>query len=147
MYDLPPRIPVVGGCRAGAAAAPDVKRSAVLILSEDPLAAALIGAAVELVGFEPRYPDDGEAARSALLRTRPPLVLVECDHATACRPSFLGPALMTGARIVLLPTHRTHQNPPPLAARFGLRSLRMPADLESVEALLKTELEAARREA
>ena len=80
------------------AAAPVVKRSVVLIFSEDPLAAALLGAAVETAGFRPAFPAHGDAPRDALLRVRPGLVLVECDHAGACAPSFVGPALMTGPR-------------------------------------------------
>ena len=116
-----------------------------MIFSEDPLAAALLGAAVELAGFEPAFPLSGESPREALLRKRPPLVLVECDHEAACRPGFFGPALMTGARVVLLSGRRTRQPAEPIAARFGLRTLRMPADLASIAALLETELEAAGR--
>jgi hypothetical protein len=128
------------------AAAPDVIRSAVLIFSEDPLAAALIGAAVELVGFEPVYPLNRESPREALLRKRPPLVLVDCDHDAACRPSFFGPALMTGARVILLSARRAQRDPASIATHFGLRAIRMPADLESIAAVLTTELEATGRE-
>ncbi|MDQ3950360.1 MAG: hypothetical protein M3282_08430, partial [Gemmatimonadota bacterium] len=84
-----------------------MKRSAVLIFSEDPLAAALIGAAAELVGFAPTFPTHAESPRDALLRERPRLVLVDCDHEAACSPSFFGPVLMTGARVMLIASRRT----------------------------------------
>jgi hypothetical protein len=127
------------------AAAPDVKRSVVLIFSEDPLAAALIGAAVELVGFEPAFPTDGELPRDALLRERPGLVLVDCDHDAACAPSFFGPAQMTGARVMLVGSRRTRRDAADVASRFGLRAITLPADLHTVADLLRAELEAAGR--
>jgi hypothetical protein len=122
-----------------------VKRSAVLIFSEDPLAAALIGAAVELVGFEPVFPTDGEPARDALLRLRPRLVLVDCDHEAACAPSFFGPAMMTGARLLLVGSHRSRRDATSLADRFGLRALILPADVAAFAEVVRTELEAAGR--
>ena len=122
-----------------------LKRSVVLIFSEDPFAAALIGAAVDLVGFEPTFPTDGELPRGALLRERPGLVLVDCDHDAACSPSFFGPALMTGARVLLVGSHRTRAQATEVAARFGLRALTLPADLAAIADLLRAELEAAGR--
>jgi len=123
-----------------------VTRSAVLIFSEDPLAAALIGAAVELIGFEPMYATDGEPPRSALLRVRPRLVLVDCDHEGACGPSFIGPALMTGARVVLIASRRSRRDPRALASSFGLRALTLPAGLDAIAQQLRAELEAPGRE-
>src|SRR5687767_13685285 len=105
-----------------------MSRSAVLIFSEDPLAAALIGAAVELVGFQPTFPRDAEAPRDALLRERPRLVLVDCDH-SACGQSFFGPVLMTGARVVLVGSRRSRRDAHETAASFGLLAVTMPADL------------------
>jgi hypothetical protein len=121
-----------------------VSRSAVLIFSEDPLAAALIGAAVELAGLEPAFATDGESPRAALLRVRPRLVLMDCDHA-ACGPSFFGPVLMTGARVLLVGSRRNHGDARELAARFGLRAIMLPADLAAIADLLRAELEAAGR--
>jgi hypothetical protein len=144
VYVLPPHSSFLWGPFA-VVAAPDVTRSVVLIFSEDPLAAALIGAAVELVGFEPTFPTDGEPPRDALLRGRPRLVLVDCDHESACGPSFFGPVLMTGARVLLVGSRRTRRDATEIAARFGLRAITLPADLETIADLLRAELEAAGR--
>jgi hypothetical protein len=122
-----------------------VKRSAVLIFSEDPLAAALIGAAVELVGFHPAFPTNGEPPREALLRHRPGLVLVDCDHETACGPNFFGPVMMTGARVLLVDSRRTRRDATALADRFGLRAITLPADVEVIATLVRVELEAVGR--
>jgi hypothetical protein len=116
-----------------------------LIFSEDPLAAALIGAAVNLVGVEPTFPANGEPPRDALRRERPGLVLVDCDHEGACSPTFFGPALMTGARVLLVGSRRTRRQAADVAARFGLRAITLPADLASIADLLRAELEAAGR--
>jgi hypothetical protein len=123
-----------------------VTRSAVLILAEDPLAAALIGAAVELIGFEPAFATDGEPLRGALMRVRPRLVLVDCDHQSACGPSFIGPALMTGARVVLLGSRHSRNEPRTLAGSFGVRTMTLPADLDVIAGLLTAELEAPGRQ-
>ena len=120
-----------------------MKRSAVLIFSEDPLAAALIGAAVELIGFTPAFATDGEPARRALLRVRPRLVLVDCDHEGACGPELVGPALMTAARVVLVGSRRSRRDPRALAESFGLRAVILPVGLDDMAELLRAELEAA----
>ena len=112
-----------------------------MIFSEDALAAALIGAAIELVGFTPRFATDGEAPRTALLRVRPGIVLVDCDHEGACAPSFLGPALMTGARVVLFGSRRSRRDSDSVARTFGLRSVMLPADVDRIPELLRAELE------
>lgn len=119
-------------------------RSAVLIFSEDPLAAALIGAAVELTGLQPSFPADGEPPRDALLRARPRLVLVDCDHA-ACGQSFLGPALMTGARMMVVGSGRSRRSASEIASRFGVRAITLPTEVEMIADALRAELAEAGR--
>jgi hypothetical protein len=144
VYVLPPQSAVGLGAFAVAAAAPDVKRSVVLIFSEDPLAAALVGAAVELVGLEPAFPTAGETPRDALLRLRPGLVLVDPDHDGACAPAFLGPALMTGARVLLAASPRTRRDTADVTTRYGVRLISLPVDVAAIGRLLRGELEAGR---
>src|SRR5262245_6578029 len=92
----------------------------VLVFSTDPLTAALLGAAVELCGSAPMFPVDGESARDALLRTRPAVALVDCDHADACTESFFGPALMMGTRVMVFSSHRSRRSLEPIASEFGV---------------------------
>jgi hypothetical protein len=114
----------------------DVTRLPVLVLSSDPLAAALVGAAIELAGHAPRFPKSDEAARSALLRVRPRLVIIDCDHEDACSDSFIGPALMTGSRVLLIRSRRTRRDASELSGRLGLRVLEMPMEHEPLTRLL-----------
>ena len=110
---------------------------AVLIFSSDPLAAALLGAAIELAGHTPHFARQDELARSALLRVRPRLVLIDCDHEESCSDEFVGPALMTGAQVLLFRSHRTQRDMAAFADRLSLRIVRMPAQHEELTTLLR----------
>jgi hypothetical protein len=105
-----------------------VRRHDVLILSTDALAAALLGAAVELAGHQPHFPKDHEPARVALRRVRPRLVVVDCDHADACTEEFVGPALMTGTRLLLFDSRRHGDRGVDVARRLGLDVVHLPED-------------------
>ena len=111
-------------------------RTPILVLSPDPLAAALLGAAIELAGLAPRYPKLGESPRSALLRVRPRLVVIDCDHEDGCSEAFVGPALMTGSRVVLFRSRRTQRDTSEMANRLGLRTVEMPEEHHELTVLL-----------
>ena len=115
-----------------------MSRQAVLIFSNDPLAAALLGAVVELAAHTPNFPRQDESARGALLRVRPRLVLIDCDHEESCCDEFIGPALMTGAQILLFRSHRTRSDRDTFAARLSLRSMDLPSDYNVLTTLLTT---------
>ena len=119
----------------------DVSRQVVLIISSDSLAAALLGAAVELAGHMPHFAGTDERVRAALLRVRPRLVLVDCDHEEACTDEFVGPAIMTGAKVVLFRSKRSTADRAEFSDRLGLRILDMPKEHESITALLRETLE------
>ena len=127
-------VPVLLRCRlfpppqADASSSDDVSRHSVLVFSADPLAAALLGAAVELSGHLPHFARLDEPARSALLRVRPRLVLVDCDHEEACSDEFVGPALMTGARVILFKSRRTQRDMSDFAERLQLTIIEMPLE-------------------
>jgi hypothetical protein len=114
----------------------DVSRHDVLIFSTDPLAAALLGAAVELAGHAPTFPQHGEAARVALRRLRPGVALIDCDHQEACSESFIGPALMTGAKVLLFRSGRTTHDARDFARRHGLSIAELPRDHDAFSTLL-----------
>ncbi len=113
-----------------------MSRHAVLILSSDPLAAALLGAAVEIAGHVPHFSRQGEPVRGALLRVRPKLVLVDCDHEEGCTDEFVGPVLMTGGKVLLFRSHRTERDRTEFAERLSLRIVDMPLDHREITAVL-----------
>lgn len=109
-----------------------MSRNDVLILSVDPLAAALLGAAVELVGHQPRYSEPHEAPREALRRVRPRAVLIDGEHADACAEAFVGPALMTGARLLVFEARGDGRLSAALADRAGIEVIRRPDEHEKL---------------
>jgi hypothetical protein len=115
----------------------DVSRHAVLIYSADPLAAALLGAVVELAGHVPHFARQDEPARAALMRVRPALVLLDCDHEETCSDAFIGPALMTGAQVLLHRSRRTQRESGEFAGRLGLRIVELPGDQEKLMRILQ----------
>jgi hypothetical protein len=114
----------------------DVSRNPVLVLSSDALAAALLGAAIELAGHTPHFPQAEESPRTALLRVRPRLVVIDCDHEDACSDGFVGPALMTGSQVLLFRSRRTRRDVSDMSTRLGLRTVEMPVEHESLTKIL-----------
>jgi hypothetical protein len=108
----------------------ELSRHDVLILSSDALAAALLGAAVELAGHQPHFQESHERARDALRRVRPRLVVVDCNHDHACADAFVGPALMTGAQVLLFDSSRQGDRGVTVARRLGLDVVHLPEDQE-----------------
>ena len=110
--------------------------SVVLIVATDPLAGALLGAAVELAGYAPVFPLEGEPARDALRRSKPCAVLVDCDSDDACGESFLGPAIMMGASIAIFTSTRSRRTLEPIADEYGVRTFELPIDFGDLKTLL-----------
>jgi len=113
-----------------------VRTHAVLILSSDPLAAALLGAAAELAGYDAIFSHVGEPPRAALLRLRPQLVLVDCDHENACSEAFVGPALMTGAKVLIFRSRRSVRDVAELARRMQVTVLDLPLEGDRLTTVL-----------
>jgi hypothetical protein len=74
--------------------------SAALILSPDPLAGALVAAAMEVAGVSAAFAGRDESPRAALRRVRPACVLLSFDDPAVHDEAFLGLAMMMG---VVLP--------------------------------------------
>ena len=111
-------------------------RKIILIVSTDTLGAALLGGAVELAGSEPHYLRPDETPRVALRRTRPTAVLIDCGHPDACAASFIGPALMTGARVILFRTRGSDVVVPQSVTALELPTLELPQDADRLSIVL-----------
>ena len=107
-----------------------LSRHDVLILSADTLAAALLGAVVELAGHQPHFPHADEVARAALRRVRPRLIIVDCGDEHACSEAFVGPVLRTGTQLLLFDSPRHAADSVEVARRLGLNVLHLPDDHE-----------------
>lgn len=89
----------------------------------------------------PHFVRVDERARAALLRVRPRLLLVDCDHEDACTDEFLGPAIMTGAHVVLFRSNRSIADRADFSDRLGLRIIDMPKEHDTITTLLRDVLD------
>jgi DNA-binding response OmpR family regulator len=100
----------------------------VLIVSTDPLLAALLGLLVELQGHRPVFDQGGESPAEALARHHPRLVLVDADHHDGFSAAFLERARRSGAGVVVFSPGRPDGEVRQLARERGLVALALPTD-------------------
>ena len=107
-----------------------------LILSQDPLAAALLGAAVELIGCSIAFAAPDESAPQAFRRLRPAFLLIDASDKDICASELLGPALMTGTPAILFGSAAAVSIRRHFAKQFQLEPLVMPRDFSRLSELL-----------
>lgn len=111
-------------------------QAAALIVSPDALGAALLGAAIEVAGLTVGFPAENESPRDAVRRMRPSYVLIDCDDPNAADESLIGPALMTGARLLLFGPDRRMRMRKHLAIRFHMGVIVLPDDAARLASIL-----------
>jgi hypothetical protein len=114
----------------------DRRSKAVAIISSDPLIAALVGAAVELIGYRAAFPRANESGAETVRRTRPAFVLLDCDDLTSVDDAFLGRTLMTGARLFVFGSEAGVEAHAALAVRYGMASIVFPRDVDALHSIL-----------
>jgi DNA-binding response OmpR family regulator len=103
-----------------------VDATSVLVVSPDALAAALLGALVEIDGYAPRFARRGESPRDALRRLRPAVVLVDCGAAEGGGATVVGPARMLGVRVVAFAPAASADHARRCAEELGVAWLALP---------------------
>lgn len=119
----------------------------VLVLSPDPVAAALLGAFVESLGRQALFGRADEPHRELLRRVRPRLVLLDCALDRELCDSVLGPAKMMGARVILFAPEELAEMLRDVAQRRGVEGLILPRDLNELAAIVTHATEADSRQA
>jgi len=109
----------------------------VLILSSDAVAAALLGALVETLGYLVRFFQPPESADSALRRTHPSIAMVDCDDPTLVNDELLGRAKMRGSSVIMFGSSDALRQVRQLALEHALDTLIMPASLDSLDETLQ----------
>jgi hypothetical protein len=101
----------------------------VLVLSDQPMTAALLGMLLELEGYEPAFGQEGENAEAALVRVRP-LLVVLVDHALDVAKSdlFLARAARRQVGVVTFRAHGSGDGGTAWAQSRRVPSFRMPVD-------------------
>jgi len=109
----------------------------VLILSSDAVAAALLGALVETLGYFVRFYHPPEDPDAALKRERPTVAMVDCGDPTIMRDELFGRARMRGISVVMFGTADALRKVRELAAEHALDTLIMPASLDALDETLR----------
>jgi DNA-binding NtrC family response regulator len=112
-------------------------RHVVLILSTDVVAAALVGALVETLGYMVRFFTPPETPDDALRRTRPAVAMIDCKDPTLVNTELLGRARMRGISVLIFGTAMAIQQVQELAEEHELATIIMPASLAELDDSLK----------
>ena len=112
-------------------------RHAVLILSSDVVAAALLGALVESLGYLARFFHPPEDPESAMRRERPTVAMIDCADPMAMTDETLGRARMRGISVVLFGTAEALHRVRLLVLEHSLDTLIMPASLDALDDSLR----------
>lgn len=117
--------------------ATDNPQQLVLILSHDPLAAALLGGLVETLGYSVHFRRTPESAEDSLRRVRAKICLVDCADPRACREDFFGHATMRGICVVIFGTSEALERVRDVAVAHHIDMLLMPPDLDDLDEVLQ----------
>jgi len=110
----------------------------ILILSADPVAAALLGALVETLGYSIRFAHASERPDESIRRVRPKVCLVDCDDPTVCNDEILGRATMRGIPVVIFGTRQATARARALVTEHDIDLLVVPADPQRLVETLRT---------
>lgn len=122
---------------------PDLR---ILIVSTEPLIAALLAAWVELDGAVPLFLRPGEHVLGGIERGHPHLLLVDIGHADGAAPASLARARLAGIGVVLFSPDRRAIEVETVARKRGVPWFTLPMAREQFSSVLRTAVEASRRD-
>jgi len=117
--------------------------SAVLILSADAVAAALLGALIETLGYSIRFARPPERVEQSIRRVRPKVCLLDCDDPSACNDEILGRAAMRGISVVIFGTKDALARVRELATAHDIDLILVPPQPELLDETIKRAIQRA----
>jgi len=109
----------------------------VLIISADAVAAALLGALIETLGYSVRFARPPETIDQTLRRVRPAVCLLDCEDPDNCSDEFLGRATMRSIPVVVFGKRDALERVRGLAAAHEIDVLAVPPDVATVDDTLR----------
>ena len=97
-----------------------------MVLANEEVISALLGAMVELDGYSPLFPAADEQPLTAICRHRPDLLLLDCEHELAWDAHAMRCILPTTTRILLFSAMRSQREVEQIAARYGIPAFVLP---------------------
>ena len=119
---------------------PQTIPSTILVLAKEPLIQTLMCSLVDLSGHRAAQPRSDESVAAAIARVRPRLLLLDCEHDSACEEEVYAAAAGVGAQVLVFTPSRTHAEVADFAAERGLRSMALPIRLREFSETLRTSL-------
>lgn len=115
----------------------------VLILSADTVAAALLGALIETLGYSVRFARPPETPDQTIRRVRPSVCLLDCEDPANCSAEFLGRATMRGISVVVFGRRDALEDVRELAAAHDIEMLILPSETAAVDDTLRRAMKKA----
>jgi DNA-binding NtrC family response regulator len=112
----------------------------ILILSDDAVAAALLGALIETLGYPVSFARPAEDGNQSIRRVRPKVCMVDCDDPAKCTDELFGRAMMRGISVVIFGTAAALDRVRALATEHDIDMLLVPPDADTVDATIKRAL-------
>ncbi len=104
----------------------------ILIVTTEPLIAALLAASLEIEHVEPVFPEPEELADQAAARVRPSAILIDMEHPDGNSDVFLARARRAGIGVVLFSSSRSPIEARQIARQRGLRWFVLPIAREEL---------------
>jgi DNA-binding NtrC family response regulator len=120
----------------------DTYPSTILVIAKEPLIQTLMCSLVDLSGHRALQPRSDETVAAAIGRVRPQLLLLDCEHDSACEQEAYDAAASVGAEVLLFTPARTNAEVADFARGRGLRSMALPIRLHEFSETLQTSLRA-----
>lgn len=111
-------------------------RYRVLIMSPDPVAAALVGALVETLGYEVRFHAAPEDLTDTLRRERPDVAMLDASDHLRITDTVLGHAAMRNIDVVVFGSQEALQGIRDIARRHDIHTLISPPTVQDTSELL-----------
>jgi CheY-like chemotaxis protein len=121
-----------------------LRREMILILSHDAVAAALIGALIETLGYSVKFARPPESGDDAMRRIRPKVCLLDCDDPSSCNDEILGHATMRGISVVIFGRREALDRVRALASQQDIGMLLVPPHPAELDATLGRAMSGAR---
>ena len=116
-------------------------KPSIMVLANEEVISALLGAMVELDGYTPLFPAADEQPLTAICRHRPDLLLLDCEHELAWDSHAMRTILPSRTRILLFSAMRSQREVEQIAARYGIRAFVLPVAFREFTAQVEGALE------
>lgn len=111
-----------------------------LVLSHDAVAAALLGALLETLGYPVRFRRPPESPEEAVRRVRPRIALIDCEDTSSCTDEIVGRAAMRGISVVIFGAPEALDRVRAFALEHDIAILLMPPAPDDLDQLLRESL-------